>query len=200
MNRKPWDSRLAHFLIRPLRSTRVSPNHLTTLGLLCGIGAGLLFAVGERTASCLAGALYMASALLDHTDGELARLANKSSRFGFYYDQTAGAVGYVALFVGIGIGLRHSALGHWAILLGIVAGASIAGIFGVRFEMEKSGGRSAVAQPTFAGFEIEDIMYLVGPIAWLDALQPFLVAAAVGAPLFGLWQFGQQRAGATRRS
>jgi len=42
MATKPWDSRIAHALVRPLRNTRVHPNHLTTVALLTGVGAGAL--------------------------------------------------------------------------------------------------------------------------------------------------------------
>ena len=44
-----------------------------------------------------------------------------------------------------------------------------------------------VAQENWRGFEPEDALYLVGPVAWLGLLGPFLLAAAFGAPLFLLW-------------
>ena len=39
-----------------------------------------------------------------------------------------------------------------------------------------------VAQENWRGFEPEDALYLVGPVAWLGLLAPFLLAAALGAP------------------
>ena len=50
MATKPWDSRLAHFLVSPLRDTPVHPNLLTTLGLMSGLAAANLLAGvrGER--------------------------------------------------------------------------------------------------------------------------------------------------------
>ncbi|MBT6441779.1 MAG: hypothetical protein HOK61_05070, partial [Alphaproteobacteria bacterium] len=47
--------------------------------------------------------------------------------------------------------------------------------------------------PRFAGFDVEDVLYLVGPIVWLGGLVPLLLAAALGAPLFGLWAFWRYR-------
>jgi len=44
-----------------------------------------------------------------------------------------------------------------------------------------------VAQENWRGFEPEDALYLVGPVSWLGLLAPFLLAAAVGAPIFLLW-------------
>ena len=35
----PWDQRLANLLIRPLLTTRVTPNMMTSVGLLFGVGA-----------------------------------------------------------------------------------------------------------------------------------------------------------------
>ena len=116
---KPWDSRLGGYLIRPLSSTFVTPNHITTISLLVGLGSGLLFSIGNPIIANWAAGLYMLATLLDHCDGELARLTGKGSRFGHYYDLVAGGINYVLLFVGIGFGLRHDVtLGNKAILLG----------------------------------------------------------------------------------
>ena len=40
---KPWDSRIAHYLFLPLCKTAVTPNHITSLGLISGIVGGILF-------------------------------------------------------------------------------------------------------------------------------------------------------------
>ncbi len=53
--------------------------------------------------------------------------------------------------------------------------------------LEETAGRAMVAQENWRGFEPEDALYLVGPVAWLGLLAPFLLAAALGAPLFLLW-------------
>ena len=100
---KPWDARLASHLIRPLRDTPVTPNHLTTVRLLTGIAAAAAFASGVWPN--LAAILFALSNLLDHTDGELARLTGMSSRAGHVYDLISDAIVHVPLFVSIGIGL-----------------------------------------------------------------------------------------------
>lgn len=191
MTTKAWDIRLARLLVRPLRHTPVTPNHLTTLSLIAGLGAGVLYATGDRTAAGWAALCFMLAALIDHADGELARMADKCSQTGYYYDHITGALIHIALFLGIGIGLRHGPLGNWALLLGFAAGISVSAIFALRFEMERRFGRNISQQPNFAGFEIEDIMYLIGPITWAGGLHRFLVAAGIGAPVFGLWLLWQ---------
>jgi archaetidylinositol phosphate synthase len=184
---RPWDVRLARVLVRPLRHTPLTPNALTTLGLLASLGAALLMASGGARRAALGGGLFMLAVLIDHMDGEFARLTGLTSRFGHYYDHVAAGAGYVSLFVGLGIGLRSGWLGSWAPVAGAIAAASIAAIFLIRVFLEETAGRMMVVQGNWRGFEPEDALYLVGPVAWLGVLAPFLVAAALGAPLFLLW-------------
>jgi phosphatidylglycerophosphate synthase len=187
----PWDQRLARLLVRPLASTPIHPNLLTALGLILGLSAAVLFAQGDPGLANLAAALYMAAIFMDHTDGELARMTGKTSRFGHYFDHIAAVTNYVALFIGIGIGLGESALGSWAMPMGVGAGLSVGAIFAGRFYIEERFGHDLVKQESFAGFEIEDTLYIVGPVTWLGGLDPFLIAACIGAPAFlavVIWQ------------
>jgi archaetidylinositol phosphate synthase len=183
----PWDVRLARRLVRPLRHTPLTPNGLTTIGLLCSLTAATLMASGDRWRCSWGGALFMVSVLVDHMDGEFARLTGLTSRFGHFYDHVAAGFGYVSLFVGLGIGLQDSWLGAWAPLAGGIAAGSIAAVFLIRVALEETAGRAMVAQASWRGFEPEDLLYVVGPVAWLGLLAPFLLAAVVGAPVFLLW-------------
>jgi phosphatidylglycerophosphate synthase len=152
-----------------------------------GLGAAALFATGAPTATHVAGALWVASAVLDHADGELARLADKATVWGAAYDRLADLVVRLAVFAGIGVGLRHGPLGIAAPLLGLTAGVAFVVIFGLRGAIIRRRGRDAVAQPMLAGFELEDVLYLITPLTWLGALGPFLAAAGIGAPLYAVW-------------
>ena len=87
-----WDQRLARILVRPLARTSVHPNAITTLGLMMGLLAGYLFAQGDPVLANWAAGVFMFAAFVDHADGELARLVNKTSTFGHYYDHVAAAV------------------------------------------------------------------------------------------------------------
>ena len=192
MPQPPWDARLGRVLVSPLRETRVHPNHITTAGLLVGLGAAALFAGGETTARWGAG-VYLLAATLDHADGELARLAGKTSAFGAVYDRIADLVVKLSLFTGMGMGLRHGALGNWAPFLGILGGASVVMIFALRGEMARRQNIEVLGQPSWRGFEIEDILYVIAPVTWCGLLAPFLVAAGIGAPVFTLWVARQFR-------
>jgi phosphatidylglycerophosphate synthase len=195
----PWDQRLARVLVRPLRHGRVTPNTITTLSLILGLLSAWLFALGGSAAH-LGGALFMLACLLDHADGELARMTGRSSTFGHYYDLVADALVLTALFLGIGAGLSADEAGAGAQRLGLLAGGAVGLIVLLRLELERRAGRSATRQPNLLGFELQDLMYLVGPVTWLGWLEPFLTLAAIGAPLYALgvcWSLGRhlQRAG-----
>ena len=177
---KPYDARLACWLVRPLANSGISPNHLTTLRLLTGLWGAALLAGGSEF---LAGTLMMVlSNFLDHTDGELARLGGKQSRFGHHYDLLADALVTSLLFIGLGIGLR-AALGDAAVVMGVMSGLSVAGIFHARNVLEASFGKDATRQPHWLGFEAEDVLYLLPVVAVTNTLPWFLAAAALGSPL-----------------
>ena len=182
-----WDQRIARAIVRPLMGTAVTPNHVTTVSLVVGLAGAALFAFGG-TAVHWGALCFIVSALLDHADGELARMSNWTTAFGHYYDNIAGGIVHFGAFVGIGIGLRDSALGPWVVPMAVITGAAVAFLFTYRLQVERRLGHEAVDQPRWAGFEIEDCMYLIGPATWIGGLVPFFVAATIGAPLFALWQ------------
>ncbi len=184
MNQKPWDAKLAYLLIKPFENTPISPNYFTTLRLLVGLASAYLFAKGQYLNT--AALLFALSHFLDHTDGELARLTGKTSRFGHFYDLACDAIVMILLFVTIGIGLAKNlpaSYGPWSILMGVIAGVSVAIIFQLRNIIENKLGKTATKQVSFSGFEAEDILYLLPVVTLLNGLPFFLVAAAIGAPV-----------------
>ena len=186
-NDKPWDARLAARLVAPLRGSWVTPNHLTTLRMLFGVLACTGLSHGGYLWTNIGALCFAASNFLDHTDGELARITGKTSRFGHLYDLTADALVNFMLFLGIGIGLRHSELGASAVVLGLLAGIAVAAIFHLRHEIELIVGKARARQPNIGALEAEDILYALPLVTLAGSLHYFLLLAAVGAPLFALW-------------
>ena len=54
-------------------------------------------------------------------------------------------------------------------------------------------GQKQAGLPRFAGFETEDALYLISPAIWGGGLIPILIAATIGAPLFGIWALFRYR-------
>ena len=176
--------------MRPLARTPLAPNHITAATLVLALAAGALFARGDTTGANWAAGLFVLARFLDHFDGELARLTGKTSRIGYYLDYVSGAISYAALFAGMGIGLAAGPLGGWALALGAAGAiAAIGALFlnlGIDKRMELAEGE-AIGYPGFAGFELEDGIYLIAPVTWLGWLTPFFVAAGIGATVYCLW-------------
>jgi len=185
-----WDARLARRLVLPLRNGRVTPNDLTTVRLATGLAAAVAFIPGTYAWSNVAALLLVVSNLLDHADGELARISGKTSRFGHFYDLACDTVVTVLLFVAIGVGVRAKSgimLDISPVVPGAIAGISIALIFFLRMRIEEMAGKGASRQGAFGGFETEDVLYLLPLVTLCDGVIPLLLAASVGAPLFASW-------------
>jgi len=191
MENPPWDQRIARILVKPLVKTPITPNQLTVVTLAVALaGAGLL-AEGDAVYADWGAGVFVLARFMDHFDGELARQKGMTSRLGYYLDYLSGAISYSALFLCIGLGLRDSALGSWAIVLGGVGtGAAVLSMFlnlGIDKHLTADAGKDAVGYPGFAGFELEDGIYLLAPITWLGFLVPFFVLAGIGSAVYCLW-------------
>lgn len=105
-----WDAIKAGYLrvIAPVADLfvryRVNPNLITTVGTLCSMSAGAIFASGHiRTA----GWVFGLTALFDVLDGTVARRTGRSTVFGAFYDSTLDRVadgfvlGGLAVFYGM---------------------------------------------------------------------------------------------------
>ena len=195
MNRVLWDQRLARAIVKPLVRTPVTPNQVTTATLLLAFFGAAMFAAGDPGLNDWAAGAFVVARFMDHFDGELARMKGATSKFGYYYDYLAGGLSYAALFLGIGVGLASGPLGPQAIGLGVAGAASALASMGLNLNIDKPlatgkpGGREgeSVGYPEFAGFALEDGIYLLAPITWLGFLEPFFVAAGIGAVVYCLW-------------
>ena len=164
------------------------------MSLVLALGAGALFALGGAPAIHWAAGIFVLARFLDHCDGELARLTGQTSRFGYYFDYAVGGVAHAALFAGIGWGLAGGPLGGWALALGLAGCASALLAMGLNLDLDRQlglGEGEAVGYPSWAGFELEDGIYLLAPVTWLGWLEPFFVAAGIGATVYLLWTLGR---------
>jgi archaetidylinositol phosphate synthase len=184
-----WTHRLARIAVRPLVGTAITPNHLTTVRLVTGLMACGGFALGRPEGDLWGGILWVLSAFLDRADGELARIGGKTSAWGHLYDYVCDNACTALFFISIGVGMRGEAIGSYAVALGVLAGGSIlaSNIFSEAFEKADGSGHRAYAGA--GGFDLDDLLYLMGPAAWLGWLWPILVGAAIVSPIMALLTF-----------
>jgi len=178
---RSWTHYLARLLVRPLVGSGITPNHLTTLRLVTGIAACAALLPASGAWLWWAGWLWLASALLDRADGELARIGGMSTPGGHRYDYLVDNVVNPGFFIALGLGLRESALGGAAVALGLWTGAAlyICGYWSEALERLEGTGRKAYSGAF--GFDPDDLLYLLAPIVWLGWRAQLLVGACFGA-------------------
>lgn len=125
---------LAHLIARAAYPTPVTPDQLTMLSMFVGIAAGWCtwssFARGDAWLAA-GGALLIASAIVDCSDGQLARMRQSSSRFGRMLDGLVDAIVQIAVLPAVvaHLGWEHRAEPRAALLW--VVGGVVAVLTGI---------------------------------------------------------------------
>lgn len=105
----PLDERihrpLARGLAALLAKTPLTPNQVTLLSLVPAFLSGAFFLRGSLGSGFLALFFFWLWAVLDHTDGELARLTHSTSSFGQKLDDLCDHIASILIFCGIFFGL-----------------------------------------------------------------------------------------------
>jgi len=172
--------------MKPFIDTPVRPNHVTTVRLLTGIAAAICLAMGVGNWPAIGAVLFVISVVLDRADGELARMTNTMSPGGHKYDLIADAVCNALILIGLGIGLRDSGLGDWAIPYGLAAGLSVAAILWMVIQLESLGGQRSAELPSYSGFDLDDLVLLIPIGIWIGWSEAILITGALVAPLVAL--------------
>lgn len=184
---------LIHRLVRPavrmVAPLGVTPNQVTTLRLVGGLGAAACFA-GPGHWPTTGGVVFLLAMLLDRADGELARQTRQFSAAGHRYDLVSDGLSSALAFWGLGIGASHGTV--WPAVLGLVAGLGIAVLFwqlNVLQLAEVQGTRLAEGITV----DPDDAMVLVPVLVWTGATLPMLAVAATVTPLAALWLLVRHR-------
>src|ERR1700754_25752 len=95
-------------VVKLLIRAGLTPNMVTTIGLLLNIGVAIIFISGveeghrgDLSYVGWAGALTLFAGLFDMLDGQVARLGNMKSRFGAMFDSVLDRYSEMILFFGI---------------------------------------------------------------------------------------------------
>ncbi len=96
--RKTWPRRLIEPVARLLAKTGLSPNTLTVLGLFLNLGVAAIIATGHPQAG---GIMVLLAGAFDILDGTVARLTQRSTRFGALLDSALDRLSDAALLFGL---------------------------------------------------------------------------------------------------
>jgi CDP-diacylglycerol--glycerol-3-phosphate 3-phosphatidyltransferase len=183
--------RLASRYITRLARTRVSPNALTTAGVLLCASAAVLIPFEDRNKFLfywLAAALFIVGSILDVLDGALARQSNKATPFGAFLDSLSDRVSEG--FVLAAIALVFARAGDDIAVVFCVA--AVAGSFLVSYARAKAeliglkgdigiGSRAERVVVISSGLILAPLgvplqwfIYLLAVTAWLTVLQRIL--------------------------
>lgn len=184
-----FDRTLSIAISRLLLPFPVTPNHVTTAGLLLGLlGAWWLAAASAKWQ--FYGALTMwFCCLLDGCDGEIARLKHLSSPSGAAYDLWADHFSHLATFVALPVGVARLHPGHSWLVPGLLL---VTGFLACGFSVwhlvlrvpEEKRGPSALVVERIAS---RDYVYLILALTAIGRLDLFVWAAAVGSHVFNAW-------------
>jgi phosphatidylglycerophosphate synthase len=207
-DRTPGDSYLGALLDRPisrpltrlLLRSRLSPSHITVLG----VGIGILGAMGLATVSywgrLLGVLLLIASLVLDCVDGDMARARLAQGPTGARLDLIGDYLVNLAVFGALAVGLLREGLppgGAWAALVLITGvGAAMAAVHvllirpvlrrgeDLHWTGDDESLRGKPGATVVEKLASRDYTYLLLALAVVGHLEWFLYAAAVGAWAF----------------
>ncbi|MBI5247750.1 MAG: CDP-alcohol phosphatidyltransferase family protein [Elusimicrobia bacterium] len=190
-----FDRKLSIAITRCLLPFPVTPNHVTTAGLILGLlGAWWLAAPSARQQFYGALVLWFCC-LLDGCDGEIARLKHLSSPSGAAYDVWADHFSHLMTFVALPIGVARLHPGqNWLVPGALLVSGFLACGFSVWYLVlrvpEDKRGPMALTVERIAS---RDYVYLIVALTAIGRLDWFVWAAALGSHAFNAWLWVESR-------
>ena len=191
-----FNRKLSRWCTRVFLAMGWSPNAITILATVIGLLAAAGFALGTYTAGVGAACLFQLAAVIDCSDGEVARLTFTESPFGAWLDIALDNVVHMAIFGGIALGAYQQSAGSDDAWIPLALGA--AAIFGnaLSFSLVNRAHNIKTASEwktplhaAWADFMLKnvasrDFSVVVLLFAIFAKLEAFLWLAAVGAVTF----------------
>jgi 1L-myo-inositol 1-phosphate cytidylyltransferase / CDP-L-myo-inositol myo-inositolphosphotransferase len=193
---------LSRQFTRVFLAVGMSPNAVTLVATAIGLASAAVFGVGTYPAGIVAALLFQLAAVVDCSDGEVARLTFTESPFGAWLDIAMDNIVHMAIFAGIAAGLYATHLGDeqaWLLLvLGAVAVMGNGASFLLVEKAQKIKAAGAWHQPVHAAWSefmlknvaSRDFSVIVLLFALSGKLDWFLWMAAIGSISFAgimLW-------------
>ena len=197
-----FNRKLSRWCTRLFVAIKLSPNAVTVLATAIGFMSAGVFGLGTYGAGIVAALLFQVAAIIDCSDGEVARLTFTESPFGAWLDIAMDNIVHMVIFAGIAAGLYVSHVGQddaWVMLM--LGAAAVTGN-GMSFllvekaqKIKAASGWNTPVNATRAEFILRnvasrDFSVIVLLFAVFDKLDWFLWMAAIGSMVFAgtmLW-------------
>ncbi len=167
----------------------VTPNQITIASLVVGLAAARCFWHADARSAAAGLALYTTAVVLDHADGEVARLTLTESSAGEWLDVGADTVVHASLVIAMGVsaGVATST----GPTLGLVAGTGIIASAAVAKRWPPAGDTNAVATvldrlSTRDGFYAMLLLFIAALAVWPAGLLPLMIVVAAGSHAYWL--------------
>ena len=185
--------RLSRPVTRAAIALGITPNQLSVASLLVGLAAAWCFWLGTPVATMAGLLVYVVAVVLDHADGEVARLTLAESRLGEWLDILVDTLVHATMVIAMGLTAERTA-GGGALLgvvgaLGVVASAAVAKVWpttgavdNVGATLENLGSRD--------GFYAMLLLFIAARAVAPGALPPLMIVVALGSQAYWLARAG----------
>ena len=181
-----FERKLSMAVTRRLVDTTVTPNMMTVVSVAIGLAGAACFLSATPAWQLTGALLFLAHSILDGCDGELARLKFMESRHGAVLDFWGDNIVHFAVFSAIAIGWARATHSAWPLVVGGVAVAAAAGTAAFMFRrfVEDRATSGTWAARLIGAMSHRDFIYIVVALSAFGLAHWFLIATAVGTPLF----------------
>jgi len=179
-------------LTRVLLKTSLTPNQITFLSLLIGLGSAWCFYQGTFFSGITGALLLLVSAWVDCTDGEIARLKFMETSWGARFDIYCDNIVHFSVFFSIGMGLFFATGNSLYILYGGLAvfGSMVAFMIlsGSIMKKKQAAGQGKTSETNLTDqLANRDFIYFLLVMACIERLDIFILLTAVGSNIFAIY-------------
>lgn len=180
MGNDTWLRKLARALFGPIAAGLPSEKALALLSGGIGLAAAVCFATGDPFIREIGAGVFILWMLFERSGPVPSRNDTNFAAL------RSGAMVQVMVFVGLGFGLRYSALGAEAIGMGVVSGFAVSALLLLARRIERADdGRL----PTMNGLDTSDLLLIFPAFIWLGKAEAMLAVTSYAAPAMTLGLF-----------
>jgi phosphatidylglycerophosphate synthase len=187
---------------RVLIKLPVTPNQITSMGLIFGLAGCIFFLSPEVKMKVIGSLLFVIAYILDNCDGEVARHKNLASTFGHSYDTFSDWIINTGIFAALGFGISAETGNNLWLGLGLVSslGSTINYMISLFLNKpsnnkekleEKSQPKNFKEYLIFVFRELfrADFCFIVLGLSIIDQMWILLPAGAIGSQVYWLMFF-----------